>query len=90
MTQLEEALDSLRNGKMIIVYDGDEREGEADLMIAARNTKPSTIETMRRDAGGLICLAVSGFDAERLGLPFMTDVLVRVGGIGAEDRKSVV
>ena len=84
MTQLEEALESLRNGKMIIVYDWDEREGEADLMIAARNTKPSTIETMRRDAGGLICLAVSGFDAERLGLPFMTDVLVRVGGIGAE------
>lgn len=84
MTQLEEALESLRNGKMIIVYDGDEREGEADLMIAARNTKPETIEMLRQDAGGLICLAISGSVAERLGLPFMTDVLTRVGGIGAE------
>ncbi len=78
--RLEEALESLRNGKMIVVYDGDEREGEADLMIAAQYTKPETIETLRRDAGGLICLAVPGPAATRLGLPFMTDVLDRFGG----------
>jgi 3,4-dihydroxy 2-butanone 4-phosphate synthase len=74
-TRIGMAADALRQGKMIVVYDGDEREGEADLVVHAQNAEPRTIKTLRKDAGGLICLALGGKAAETLGLPFYTDLL---------------
>ncbi len=79
MTKPEEAAQALKEGKFILVYDGDEREGEADLMIHAKFVTPKAVERLRRDAGGLICLAIGGEEAEKLGLPFMTDVMRRAG-----------
>lgn len=84
MSKFEHAVESLKRGKMILVYDGDEREGEADLMIAARFMKPEIIRKMRQDAGGLICLAIPNEAAARFDLPFMTDALVRIGGTSKE------
>jgi len=75
MTCVEKASAALRAGGMVVIYDGDEREGEADLVVHARNTKPETIETLRKDGGGLICLAVDGEIAKRFGLPFYSDML---------------
>ncbi|MFH1393350.1 MAG: 3,4-dihydroxy-2-butanone-4-phosphate synthase [Candidatus Micrarchaeota archaeon] len=75
MTVTEEAAAMLRKGGMIVVYDGDEREGEADLMFHALFASAGNIERLRRDAGGLICVAVSQEIAERLDLPFYTDIL---------------
>ena len=72
---IENALASLRSGKMIAIYDGDEREGETDLIFAAQFASAQKIETLRRDAGGLICLAVSSKTAQKLKLPFYTDIL---------------
>jgi len=74
-SRIDEATGSLRDGKMIVIYDGDEREGEADLCIHASFAKPKTIETLRRDASGLICLALDGGIAKKLNLPFYTDIL---------------
>lgn len=84
MNGLAQALASLKSGKLIIIYDGDDREGEADMVVAAQHVNPKTIHTFRCDAGGLICLAISGSAATRLGLPFMTDVLKQVGGVSAD------
>jgi 3,4-dihydroxy 2-butanone 4-phosphate synthase len=75
MTALEKAAAALKAGGMILVYDGDEREGEVDMVIHAKFAKPDTVRTLRQDAGGLICLAVDGTIAERLGLPFYSDML---------------
>jgi 3,4-dihydroxy 2-butanone 4-phosphate synthase len=75
MTGLEKAAAALRAGGMVLIYDGDEREGEADLVVHARNALPETIRTLRTDAGGLICVAVEGKIAQALGLPFYSDVL---------------
>lgn len=72
---VDRAAERLKKGGMAVIYDGDEREGEADLVIHAQNARPETIETLRRDAGGLICLALDGKVAEKLGLPFYTDIL---------------
>jgi len=72
---VEKAIAELRKGSMVVVYDGDEREGEADLMLHAQNAEPGTIETLRKDAGGLICVAVDAVIAERMGLAFYTDIL---------------
>src|SRR5271157_218576 len=74
------AAESLKKGMMILIYDGDEREGEADLVIGGRFIKPEVVRKLRKDAGGLICQAIPKEGAERLGLPFMTDILESAGG----------
>lgn len=76
---LVKALDALRSGKLIAVWDADDREGEADLMFHASAATPEKVKTLRRDAGGLICLAVDGTTAEKLGLEFFSDVFQRGG-----------
>jgi len=80
MDKLESAVKSLKEGKMVAVYDGDEREGEADLIFHASSTTPEKIETLRKDAGGLICLALAKKHADAIGLPFYTEYLSKAGG----------
>ena len=84
MGEIEKAAEGLMAGRMIVVYDGDEREGEADLMIGAKFVKPETIQTLRKDGGGLICVAIPKEDAERIGLPFYTEMLGRAGGAASQ------
>lgn len=73
--RLKDSIDAIRKGKMILLYDADDREGETDLVIPAISTTPADVARMRRDGGGLICVAIHGSAAEKLGLPFMSDVL---------------
>ena len=68
---LEKALEAICNGKMILLFDAEDREGETDLVIPALCVCPADIARMRIDGGGLICVAIHGTAAERLGLPFM-------------------
>src|SRR5947209_8946918 len=91
---LERALPALRCGEYILVYDGDGREEETDLTIASEFVKPESVRTLRKEAGGLICTTLSGEVRERIGLPFMADVLRRSGSaypvldaISKEDMK---
>lgn len=76
---MDKIIANLRNGSMVVVYDGDEREGEADLIAHARNAEPEIIETLRKDAGGLICVAIEEKMAEEMKLPFYTDLLKASG-----------
>ncbi len=73
--QVEEAAGILAKGGMVVIYDGDEREGEADLCFHAASASPERIQRLRKDAGGLICLALDGKTAKKFGLPFYTDIL---------------
>lgn len=75
MDKLESAVKSLKEGKMVAVYDGDEREGEADLIFHAGFATPEKIETLRKDAGGLVCLALAKEHADKIGLPFFAELL---------------
>ncbi|NYZ77278.1 3,4-dihydroxy-2-butanone-4-phosphate synthase [Candidatus Micrarchaeota archaeon] len=79
MDNLERAAGELRKGNFILVYDGEEREGEADLIFHAGFATPEKIERLRRDAGGLICLALGKREAESIGLEFYTDILRKTG-----------
>ena len=88
------ALDALKKGRFVLVYDGDGREEETDLTIASELVTPAAIRTMRKDAGGLICVTVSGDVSRKIGLPYMADVLRRagrdfpiLGAISREDLK---
>ncbi len=65
----------LRKGGIILIYDGDDREGEADMVFSASFADADKIELLRKDAGGLICAAITKKCAEKLCLPFFSDLL---------------
>jgi 3,4-dihydroxy 2-butanone 4-phosphate synthase/GTP cyclohydrolase II len=70
---IEQAIDDLRNGKIIIVADDEDRENEGDLVCAAELVTPETINFMTLHGRGLICLALTGERCDQLGLPQMTE-----------------
>ncbi len=69
---VEEALEDIRNGRMVVVVDDPERENEGDLVVAAQFATPEAINFMATHARGLICLCLTGERCEQLGLPPMT------------------
>jgi 3,4-dihydroxy 2-butanone 4-phosphate synthase / GTP cyclohydrolase II len=68
---IEEALDDIRQGKMIVVVDDEDRENEGDLTIAAQFVTPDVINFMAKHGRGLICLALTPERCEELGLDLM-------------------
>jgi 3,4-dihydroxy 2-butanone 4-phosphate synthase/GTP cyclohydrolase II len=70
---IEQAIDDLRNGKIIIVADDEDRENEGDLVCAAELVTPETINFMTLHGRGLICLALTGERCDQRGLPQMTE-----------------
>jgi 3,4-dihydroxy 2-butanone 4-phosphate synthase len=75
LSSIEEACTALRSGKFILVHDDETRENEIDMVFPAEYIRPKHVATMRKDAGGLICLAISNYVASKLGLPYMQDIL---------------
>lgn len=68
MQALSRALNRLKAGGMILLVDDEDRENEGDLVIAAEFATPEAIAFMARKACGLICLALTGKQIDRLGL----------------------
>src|SRR3954452_20994875 len=71
---IEEALDELRAGRMIVLVDDQYRENEGDLVIAAEKVTPEAINFMLTHARGILCLAMSEALCERLHLDPQTTV----------------
>lgn len=59
LNRIEEAIEDIRNGKMIIVVDDEDRENEGDIIIAAQHATPEVINFMSKEARGLICVALT-------------------------------
>ncbi len=72
LNTIEEAVSALRAGKMIILVDDESRENEGDLVVAAEHITSEQMAFMVRYTGGVVCLAMSGAHADRLGLQSMT------------------
>jgi len=103
---IEEVLEDLRQGKMIILVDDEDRENEGDLTIAAEKVTPETINFMAKYGRGLICLALAPEIVDQLQLSqmvydnrspfntaFTTSIEARHGvttGISAADRAHTV
>jgi 3,4-dihydroxy 2-butanone 4-phosphate synthase/GTP cyclohydrolase II len=68
---IEEAIEEIRQGKMVVVCDDESRENEGDLTIAAQFATPEAINFMRKEGGGLICLALTPERCDDLGLDLM-------------------
>jgi 3,4-dihydroxy 2-butanone 4-phosphate synthase/GTP cyclohydrolase II len=68
---IDEALEDIRAGKMVVVCDGEDRENEGDLVLAAQFATPEAINFMAKEARGLICLALTPERCDELGLDLM-------------------
>jgi 3,4-dihydroxy 2-butanone 4-phosphate synthase/GTP cyclohydrolase II len=68
---IEEAVDAIRDGRMIIVVDDEDRENEGDLTIAAEKITPSAINFMATHGRGLICMPMTEERLQQLDLPQM-------------------
>lgn len=68
---IEEALEDVRQGKLIIIVDDEDRENEGDLMIASEKVTPEIINFMAKHARGLICLTLTEERTKALNLPLM-------------------
>ncbi len=68
---VEEALEDIRDGKMVVVCDAEDRENEGDLTLAAQFATPDAINFMATHGRGLICLALTGERCDELGLDLM-------------------
>jgi len=69
---IEEALDDIKKGKMVILVDDEDRENEGDLTMAAEAVTPEAINFMATHGRGLICLSLTSERVEELQLPMMT------------------
>jgi 3,4-dihydroxy 2-butanone 4-phosphate synthase/GTP cyclohydrolase II len=69
----EEIIDDLRQGRMVVIMDDEDRENEGDLLMAADGVTPEAINFMAKYGRGLICLTLSKEHCERLRLPLMVN-----------------
>jgi len=70
---IEEAVEEIRQGRMVILVDDEDRENEGDLVFAAEKATPELINFMAVHARGLICLSLNQEIADRLDLPLMVE-----------------
>jgi 3,4-dihydroxy 2-butanone 4-phosphate synthase / GTP cyclohydrolase II len=70
---VEEAIEDIRRGRMVVVVDAADRENEGDLTIAAQFATPEAINFMAKEGRGLICLCLTPERCDELGLRAMTD-----------------
>jgi 3,4-dihydroxy 2-butanone 4-phosphate synthase/GTP cyclohydrolase II len=103
---IEEALEDIRAGRMVVVCDAEDRENEGDLTLAAQFATPEAVNFMAKEGRGLICLALTPERCDDLGLdlmaaknesPFQTAFTVSVEaregvttGISAHDRAHTI
>ena len=105
-SSIEDAMEDVRQGRMIIIVDDEDRENEGDLMIASEKATPEAINFMAKYGRGLICLALTEERTNELGLsmmvennessfetPFTVSIDAREGittGISASDRSITI
>jgi len=103
---IEDAIEDIRSGKMVVVCDAEDRENEGDLTLAAQFATPEAINFMAKEGRGLVCLALEPSRCDQLGLnlmaaknesPFQTAFTVSVEaregvttGISAHDRARTI
>ncbi len=105
-SSIEEAIEEIRNGRMVIVVDDKDRENEGDLLMAAEKVTPGAINFMAKNGRGLICMPCDPRRLDELNIPAMvssntsrheTAFTVSIGakhrittGISVHDRAATV
>ncbi len=73
MNSIEEIIEDIRQGKMVIIMDDEDRENEGDLVMAASHVRPEDVNFMARFGRGLICLTLTRQRCQQLRLPLMVN-----------------
>lgn len=71
LDRIEDIIDAMRNGQMVVILDDEDRENEGDLMMAASKVRSEDVNFMARYGRGLICLTLTRVRCEQLRLPLM-------------------
>lgn len=71
LDKIEEAIDAIKNGEIIIVVDDEDRENEGDFICAAEKVTPEIINFMSKEGRGLICASITESRCDQLGLDLM-------------------
>ncbi|HEY6535900.1 MAG TPA: 3,4-dihydroxy-2-butanone-4-phosphate synthase [Candidatus Nitrosocosmicus sp.] len=79
MSKISEAVTALQNGQFVLIHDATSRENEIDMVVSAEKIFPHHISVMRKDAGGLICTAISTEISTRLAIPYIYEILENFG-----------
>jgi 3,4-dihydroxy 2-butanone 4-phosphate synthase/GTP cyclohydrolase II len=70
---VNEAVEEIKNGKIVIIVDDEDRENEGDFVCAAEYVTPEVVNFMTKYGRGMLCIAVSGNRLDQLDLPLMVD-----------------
>ncbi len=84
MIVLEEAINELRSGKPILIFDSDNREKETDMVIASQFATTGMITKLRTEAGGLLCVTIREKDAEKIGLNLFENAIQKCSDVPQE------
>jgi 3,4-dihydroxy 2-butanone 4-phosphate synthase len=79
VSAVREAVRALREGRLVMLYDGDEREAEVDFVVRADAVTPGLVRWLRKSAGGLLCFATTREVGKALGLELLSEVYSRRG-----------
>jgi len=66
VSTIEEAIEDIKDGKMVILVDDEDRENEGDLCIASEHITPEAVNFMAKYGRGLICLSLDNESADKL------------------------
>lgn len=86
---VKKGMEDVKKGKLVLIYDAEDREGETDFVMPASFMTSRKVAYFRKEAGGLICVAIHPVAAEKLGLPLISDILRNVNSSFSSLRKIV-
>lgn len=86
---VQEGIKAVKKGELVLIYDSEDRERETDFVMPASFMTPKKVACFREEAGGLICVAIHPAAAEKLGLPFLSDILRNANSNFSSLRKVV-
>jgi len=72
--RVKDAVEALKRGETVLLYDSDGREEETDIVVAGEFSSIENVRRMRKDGGGLVCVSLHPRIAKNLGIPFIVDV----------------
>ena len=106
LAKIDDAIDDIRQGKMVVIVDDEDRENEGDLAMAAEMVTPDAVNFMATEGRGLICVPMMSQRLDELRIPMMVyDNTARLGtaftvsvdvlegattGISAHDRAATI
>lgn len=76
---IDEAIEALKRGEFVFLFDSEGRERETDMVIASQFITPEKIRFMRKEGGGLICATLPKRYADKIGLPYLHEIFQSSG-----------